>query len=199
MARKHRDRLNCPLCNYSDPDQYELLFHVETVHPESSGPSPFTSEDAPSEVAKSPGAEMEEGKDRSPEYIECQCGEFCLLAEFESHLEMHYAEGVNIEETQNNYLDPASLSSRDKSSSSRKSSVGSSQTKDSISTQKGLASPRSSTRRRSHSEGRKSQGFIRDFMDVLLHSSSPPRAKIRRGPQRLGVRYFSPLAATVAE
>ncbi|KAK4690854.1 hypothetical protein P7C71_g6031, partial [Lecanoromycetidae sp. Uapishka_2] len=89
------DSPSCPFCDYTNKDHYFLIQHVETVHPE--GTSPFVVSEGASQELNDPDV-RESTREGSPEYIECQCGEFCVLPEFESHLEMHYAEGIGFDE-----------------------------------------------------------------------------------------------------
>lgn len=94
MAAKHP--FTCPFCNFEDSDSDFLIQHVDAIHPEN-GEHSFGGRESPryhSNVVQ----KMEGANDVSPDYVECLCGEFCLLADFDSHLEMHYAEGMGFEE-----------------------------------------------------------------------------------------------------
>ena len=138
---------------------------------------------------------MEGERDSSSEYIECQCGEFCLLTEFESHVEMHYAEGMGFDETSRT---PSGVNAPGSTPYTGKVS----------SLQMMLPSPtplhvvtsgpsrpipiRSVLERTHRSSSRKSGHAIRDFIDVLRHSTSPPSKKScqaarNKVPRRLGV------------
>ena len=70
------DPLYCPFCPFENDDEFLLIQHVETVHPES-GESPLMAKDSswqePWDEARS-----SQGKNDEDDYIECLCGEFCL-------------------------------------------------------------------------------------------------------------------------
>ena len=197
MGDRNRDSLDCPFCNFSAQmeDHYELLFHVETVHPESSHVSPFAVEEAfPKGDSDDAQGKMEGAKEQSPEYVECQCGEFCLLAEFESHLDMHYAEGMSFDETHESAIGSAALGPtlrQGRASSPDLESAPEDPTGDPL-PPLGKVPKRSAASRRSRSEGRKSQGLVHDFIDALRHSTAPPprissSTRPQMNPQRLGV------------
>lgn len=196
MGDRTREPLSCPFCNLTtkNEDHYELLFHVETVHPESSHVSPFAVENGKPEVDSDDDQETEGAKERSSEYIECQCGEYCVLAELENHLEMHYAEGMSFNETSRGVIGSAALAPvlhQGRALSPGMESALHTPTEDLITTPN-KASRRSAASRPSRSEGRRSQGLVQDFIDVLRYSTAPPSRKSsntrpQRGPQRLGV------------
>ena len=88
---------NCPFCPFSDADSYFVIQHVELCHSET-GNSPFVVKDddgipnsSQELVQDDAGATRATSEDN---YIDCECGECLLLAEFDSHLEMHIAEGT---------------------------------------------------------------------------------------------------------
>ena len=187
--------LECPFCNFTNHDDYTLQYHVETSHPEEDGPSPFAvTEDAGQEVEG--GIEEAEGaNDCASDYIECQCGEFCLLAEFESHLDMHYAEGTSFDETNRTSVDlavPGSTLYHGRAASPAMQSPSPSPVRDVISTTSKSMNIRSKPKEATRSRTGKSQNVVQDFIDVLRHSTTPPprrvsRSKTSRSPQRLGV------------
>ena len=192
---KTGELLDCPFCDFTDHDHIFLLQHVETIHPEGGQPSPFAVREELLHQAGPPAEEMEGASDSSFGYIECQCGEFCLLTEFESHLEMHYAEGMGLDERSRlpaNAAAPESTLHRGRASSP----------------QMGFPSPvplhivtsgpsrpvpiRSGPEHPHRSSSRKSSTAVRDLIDVLRHSTSPPSGKLsqaarNRVPRRLGV------------
>lgn len=196
MGDRNREPLGCPFCSFTthNEDHYKLLFHVETVHPESSHVSPFAVKEAKSEVDDDDAQEMEGAKEPSSEYIECQCGEYCLLAEFESHLEMHYAEGMGFDETNRSAIGSAALGPalhQGRALSPTMESALHTPLEDLITAPR-KASRRSAASRRSRSEGCRSHGLVQDFIDVLRHSNAPPSRRSshprpQKGPQRLGV------------
>lgn len=88
--------LFCPFCPFSDPSHYFLSQHVETCHPEADE-SPFVSrhfleEDKVENVGRKETAITLDAP--SQDYIECECGEAVLLAEFDDHVQLHTAESA---------------------------------------------------------------------------------------------------------
>ena len=69
------EHLTCPFCPFEDPDEYFLIQHVETIHPENDD-SPFVVKDSPRQEPLS-GPASSQGKSVD-DYIECLCREFCL-------------------------------------------------------------------------------------------------------------------------
>ena len=103
---------SCPFCDFKDSDAYFLVQHVELCHPEN-GTSPFiASEDtfdnqyenstAPSPLTttnNTPNLDDSEANDPST-YVDCPtgCGEAITLAELSSHLDLHVAEGIALDD-----------------------------------------------------------------------------------------------------
>lgn len=109
---------SCPFCDFKDSDAYFLVQHVELCHPEN-GTSPFiASEDTFDNQRNSSLCENAAGynsqtpthtdtpildgsdtKDPSS-YVECPtgCGEAIRAAELSSHLDLHVAEGIALDE-----------------------------------------------------------------------------------------------------
>ena len=188
METRLQESLDCPFCKFNDTDQYELLYHVETSHPESSRPSPFSTKHAFSAGARGDVEQTGRAKTPSSEYIECQCGEFCLLAEFESHLEMHYAEGMGDEEIQKKPSLPTIAASSNKSPSTRPVPQVTNTSRDVVPSGRYLDPLKPVANRRSHSEGRKNS-LIQDFIGILRFPAAPPPKSRSHGvPKRLGVR-----------
>lgn len=196
---KTRELLDCPFCNFTDHDHYFLLQHVETIHPEGGRPSPFAiREELTQQIG--PSAEGMEGpRDNSSEYTECQCGEFCLLTEFGSHLEMHYAEGVGSDETSRT---PADLAAPESTLYPGKASPPQMESPSPtllpiLTSGSSRPPPTRAVVERSHrSTSQKSGNAVRDFLDGLRHSTSPSsrkpaQAARNRVPRRLGVRDSS--------
>lgn len=195
--------LDCPFCNFTDHDHYFLLQHVETIHPEGGQPSPFAVREELAHQVESRDQEMEGARDTSSEYIECQCGEFCFPTELESHLEMHYAEGVGFDEATKTPADvpvPGSTPYPGKASFPQMEYSSSPTPLHIITAGPSLPIPIRSVVERSHrSTNRKGGNAVRDFIDVLRHSTSPPsrkpsQATRNRIPRRLGVRKSSSIS-----
>lgn len=194
--------VDCPFCGFTDHDHYFLLQHVETVHPEGGRPSPFAAREDLTHRVEPPAEETEGASDNSSEYIECQCGEFCLFTEFESHLEMHYAEGMGVDETsktQANVAAPGSTLDPGKAPSPQMD-FPSPTSLHIVPSGPSRPIPTRSVVDRSHcSTGRKSGNAVRDFIDALCHSTSPPsrkssQATCNRFPRRLGRAELGPHA-----
>ena len=188
--------LDCPFCDFTDHDHLFLLQHVETIHPEGGRPSPFAVREQLPGEAEFAAEDVEGARDGSSRYIECQCGEFCLLAEFESHLEMHYAEGMCIDQTLRAPIDAAGPTSTLLTSEVSSPQVDfPSPTAFHLPTSGPSRSvPVRSVVDRPHcSSTRTSGGAVQDFIDVLRHPTSPssrkpPPVTRNRVPRRLGVR-----------
>ena len=186
---KTGELLNCPFCDFTDHDHIFLLQHVETIHPEGGQPSPFAVREQLIHPIKPSAKEMEGARDNSSGYIECQCGEFCLLTEFESHLEMHYAESMGFDETSKALADITAPEPTPHLASPNPVQILTS----------GPSQPvpiRSAVDCRQLGSSRKSSSAVRDFVDVLCHSTSPTsrkpsQAARSRVPRRLGVRDSS--------
>jgi hypothetical protein len=97
----------CPFCDFADSDAYFLTQHVELCHPEN-GESPFIARESP-DPARPVSSEDQthtEHHENAPqddteeEYIDCphDCGESLLTTELQSHLDMHVAEGIALED-----------------------------------------------------------------------------------------------------
>lgn len=193
---KTAELLDCPFCHFTDHDHYFLLQHVETIHPEGGRPSPFAVRQELTQQVGPPSDEMEGPRDNSSEYTECQCGEFCLLTEFGSHLEMHYAEGMGVDETSRIAAGVAAPESSLYPSKAPSPQMESPQPTPLPVSTSGSSRPlpiRAVVERSHRSTSRKSGNAVRDFIDVLRHSTSPPsrkpaQAARNRVPRRLGVR-----------
>ncbi|KAH9221152.1 peptidase family C78-domain-containing protein [Leptodontidium sp. 2 PMI_412] len=84
------DMIICPFCGLGADGDYQIMLHMETQHPEG-GESPFIVKDDASIAAL---IDVDSRNDEE-EYIHCPvegCGEALLLAELESHVEMHEEE-----------------------------------------------------------------------------------------------------------
>ena len=193
--------LECPFCTFTHSDDYLLLHHVETSHPETDRPSPFTvSESANGRHEDEDVFDESEGaKDGASEYIECQCGEFCLLAEFESHLDMHYAEGTNFDETRRTSADlavPGSTLYHGRAKSPAMESPPPASVKDVVSVSSKSMTIRTKPKDPSRTRSGKSHNVVQDFIEFIQSSTTPPPKKFTKQitskePQRLGVSPYN--------
>ena len=192
--------LECPFCTFTHSDDYLLLHHVETAHPETGQPSPFTvSESAIGRQEDGGSSDEQEGaKDGDPDYIECQCGEFCLLAEFQSHLDMHYAEGTSFDETRRTSADlavPGTTLYHGRAKSPAMEPPPRAPVKDVVSTSSNSTTIRTRPKDSSRVRSGKNHNVVQDFFDVLRGSTAPAPKKSTKQitpkePQRLGVSTF---------
>lgn len=183
---------SCPFCDYTDRDHYFLLQHVEIVHPE--GISPFAvNGDASQQTMDSDP--WESARESSSEYIECQCGEFCVLAEFESHLEMHYAEGTGFDETERTSPElsaPFPKLHHQRTASPAMEISAPLTLQSAVSGSGKSTNGKSAVKYRSRNMNQRSQNPVLGFIDVLRHSNVPPPRTVAQtsrseGPRRLGV------------
>lgn len=83
----------CPFCPFSDQDATFVEQHIEYCHPEGG-------QDAPQSLSQTASAPFptEEPDDN---YIDCPhgCGETVTIAELETHLDLHVAEGIALDES----------------------------------------------------------------------------------------------------
>lgn len=180
---------------------------METSHPETDRPSPFTVSESANGRHEDEDAfdESEGAKDGASEYIECQCGEFCLLAEFESHLDMHYAEGTGFDETRRTSADlavPGSTLYHGRAKSPAMESPPPASVRDVVSVSSKSITIRTKPKDPSRARSGKSHNVVQDFIDGLKNSTAPPPKKVTKQstskePQRLGVStlniYIHPL------
>ncbi len=93
--------LSCPFCPFENTDPEFLIQHVGEMHPETTE-SPVTTKCSMRQERRRSDQGMEGANGTPPlDYVECRCGEFCLLTEFDSHLEMHNAAGESFDEIGN--------------------------------------------------------------------------------------------------
>ncbi|KAL9102938.1 MAG: hypothetical protein Q9163_001964 [Psora crenata] len=83
--------LACPFCNFEDIEVDVLLQHVNLLHPED-GEAPYLIKNGQEQL---PQLQSMEGVS---DWVECTCGEFCLLSEFEDHLDLHRSENTEIDD-----------------------------------------------------------------------------------------------------
>ncbi|KAJ5033468.1 uncharacterized protein L3040_008583 [Drepanopeziza brunnea f. sp. 'multigermtubi'] len=84
------DSISCPFCGYNAEGEYQIMLHMESKHPEGDE-SPFIVKDDAASVA----ALIEYDSSSNEDYVLCPvdgCGEALMLAELESHVEMHEEE-----------------------------------------------------------------------------------------------------------
>ncbi|CAN8095727.1 unnamed protein product [Discula destructiva] len=95
--------MECPFCGFKSPpgrqEEYQMLLHMETNHPEGEGRSPFVPEQPALDTGlANPERTAGDESDTDVAYVECPlegCNEVVARDEFEYHLELH---GDEIEE-----------------------------------------------------------------------------------------------------
>ena len=80
---------NCPFCNFEDADADFTLQHVNLVHPEN--------QDAPYIVRLGQNATglPPTNWEGSTDWVECPCGELCMLSDIQQHINFHEAEDTD--------------------------------------------------------------------------------------------------------
>ena len=91
MSRRKESRLfSCPFCAFEDKDPDLLLGHVNSLHPDPED-ALHVGNRGDKQVPLSGPAPPQES---AAEWVECDCGEMCLLIEFPDHIALHEAEDI---------------------------------------------------------------------------------------------------------
>ena len=189
MEVTKREVLGCPFCPFSNPDHFDLLFHVETAHPEDGRPSPFAVAGPHGIDSIDPIGPTEGAKG----YTACECGEHFLQTEFESHLDMHYAEGMGLNENQatSSILTVLEPASQVRNGLSPEIAMNSNQSKENASIFKGVPLTGSAPSYIPRRDRRKSPKFVQELMEIFRHTAAPSSRNVstldERDAQRLGV------------
>lgn len=219
-----RDRPTCPFCPFSvstdgSDDMYFLTQHVELCHPEN-GKSPFIAvmpdgeHDARAdgqdsgprlcvrsgrESALSTDTPSEDDSDGEGDYVECPalCGEAVNFAELSSHMELHGAEGMAVEETQEDAVFEAKACP-----DSGRAQEPAVLHLDSLRDSTNRSSPARKKKPRSHHKRHKDHYGLKDWKDLLLgpgpKNSRPTNVKAKHAAaRRLGVRLSAVKAVSL--
>ncbi|KAJ5928001.1 hypothetical protein N7466_006957 [Penicillium verhagenii] len=111
--------LSCPFCPFSDSDLNFVAEHIEYCHPENG-----TQDSVPHHLLGSsslPDSPPSENEESTAKYVDCPhgCGEIVTTAELSTHLDLHVAETIALDETGSAQSPPdveSGLSDRDLSS-----------------------------------------------------------------------------------
>lgn len=157
---------SCPFCPFSDPDPSFVAEHIEYCHPENG-----TQESVPHHRTRSSPSPQSDSEESTDKYVDCPhgCGEIITTAELSTHLDLHVAEGMALDEggSAQSPLDAGSvLSDHD------------------------LSDPEVSFNGATSRKGEK-RGLGRDFANTKSskpgRTRSPPRTVNPDGVKRLGV------------
>ncbi|KAJ5584083.1 uncharacterized protein N7459_003883 [Penicillium hispanicum] len=92
---------SCPFCPFSDSDASFVAEHIEFCHPDNGTRSAvFPSTHAAGTAGLTPSP-LPPNEDRPNQYIDCPhgCGETVTATELTTHLDLHVAEGIALEES----------------------------------------------------------------------------------------------------
>lgn len=90
--------ISCPFCPFTDSDADFLSQHIEFCHPET-GVADFL-QGNPQEFSGQNSAPLPVDEDGADKYVDCPhgCGEIIESAELSSHLDLHVAEDVALDD-----------------------------------------------------------------------------------------------------
>ncbi|KAJ5263746.1 hypothetical protein N7478_011351 [Penicillium angulare] len=90
------DHPSCPFCPFSDPDASFVEQHINFCHPENGVPE----SESPLHFTRSTSPLPPMDSDSTDQYVECpySCGEIITSAEISTHIDLHVAEGVALDE-----------------------------------------------------------------------------------------------------
>ena len=86
------ETFSCPFCHLIDENLEFLIQHINLVHPEDDD-APYLLQTGEQRSTHDPLAM--EGAASGKEYVDCACGEACLVSEFANHLDLHEAENID--------------------------------------------------------------------------------------------------------
>lgn len=162
---------SCPFCPFSDSDADFVSQHIDFCHPENGVHGP---ESLPQQITE-PTSSLQPIRDDSTEqFVDCPhgCGEIVTAAELSTHLDLHVAEGIALDEHESPHASlDARLASSDHDFSDQENTF------DTEITKKGAkrGADRDFTRKNSSKPGR---------------ARSPPNTAGADGAKRLGVCAF---------
>lgn len=95
---------NCPFCPFSDTDSQFVAAHIEFCHPENGVPSENNydiPDDLPEDSYEDNQNPPSDDEDSAEKYVDCPhgCGEIVLSTELNSHLDLHMAEEIALEDS----------------------------------------------------------------------------------------------------
>lgn len=92
---------SCPFCPFSDQDATFVEQHIEYCHPEGGAPPPHTFETPAFETTSPSPSPFPVDEDSTEKYVDCPhgCGETITTAELATHLDLHIAEGLALDDS----------------------------------------------------------------------------------------------------
>lgn len=103
MDHPDPDTPNCPFCPFADADIQFLAQHIEFCHPEGGIPPEDEREDqvVPDEPSRDDQTPPPGNDDDAEKYVDCPhgCGELVDMTDLSSHLDLHLAEEVALEDS----------------------------------------------------------------------------------------------------
>lgn len=91
---------SCPFCPFADQDATFVIQHIEYCHPEGGAP-PSVTYDSPAFDKTSPSpSPLPVDEESTEKYVDCPhgCGETVTTAELSTHLDLHVAEGIALDD-----------------------------------------------------------------------------------------------------
>ncbi|KAJ5540629.1 hypothetical protein N7494_005705 [Penicillium frequentans] len=87
---------SCPFCPFSDPDPSFVAEHIEYCYPENGA-----HESVPHPLPRSSPPPQSDSEESTDKYVDCPhgCGEIVTTAELSTHLDLHVAEGIALDES----------------------------------------------------------------------------------------------------
>jgi hypothetical protein len=87
---------SCPFCPFSDSDPSFVAEHIDYCHPENGA-----EESAPHNLTSSGPSPQSDSEEPTGKYVDCPhgCGEIITTAELSTHLDLHVAEGIVLDES----------------------------------------------------------------------------------------------------
>lgn len=93
------DNPTCPFCSFSDEDASFVVEHIHFCHPEG-GANQASGVSHPPESTDRAASPFSPEEGSTDQYVDCPlgCGEAVTAAELSTHLDLHVAEGIALDE-----------------------------------------------------------------------------------------------------
>ncbi|CAI7671695.1 unnamed protein product [Penicillium pancosmium] len=92
---------SCPFCPFSDQDATFVEQHIEYCHPEGGAPPSHTYDSPAFETTSPSPSPFQVDEESTGKYVDCPhgCGETITTAELVTHLDLHIAEGIALDDS----------------------------------------------------------------------------------------------------